>query len=97
MKKTVLTKILGAAVLGAALMASTAASAAVAYLTRPTSLRAGPGGDFPRLDRLPPNARVEILGCVDRFETSQEIVCGSNERMIGGLDSKKNKAGPGQS
>ena len=68
MKKTVLTKILGAAVLGAALMASTAASAAVAYLTRPTSLRAGPGGDFPRLDRLPPNARVEILGCVDRFD-----------------------------
>jgi uncharacterized protein YraI len=68
MKKTVLTKVLGAAVLGAALMVSTAASAAVAYLTSPTSLRAGPGGDFPRLDRLPPNARVELLGCVDRFD-----------------------------
>ena len=57
-----------ATVLGAALMVPAAANAAVAYLTNPTSLRAGPGRDFPRLDRLPPNARVELYGCVDRFD-----------------------------
>ena len=61
-------KLFGATVLGAALFAPVAANAAVAYLTDSTSLRAGPGRDFPRIERLPSNVRVELYGCIDRFD-----------------------------
>jgi uncharacterized protein YraI len=38
-----------------------------AVTTEPTNLRAGPAFDFPVVDRIPADARVNVLGCVRGF------------------------------
>lgn len=40
------------------------ASALTAVTTEPTNLRAGPAFDFPVVDRIPPDVRVNVHGCV---------------------------------
>ena len=63
MKKTLL-----ASLFGAALMVPLAANAEFAFTARPTALRAGPGTDYPRLNRIPPNVRVYMHGCLSGFD-----------------------------
>jgi len=45
-----------------------AASAATGYTTDNLTMRAGPGGEYPRIDRLPRGAKVNVHGCIDRFD-----------------------------
>ena len=61
-------KMLLASLFGAALMVPLAAKAEFAFTARGTALRAGPGNDYPRLDRIPANVRVYLHGCIDRYE-----------------------------
>lgn len=53
-----------AAIVGAFVLAPTAALAAPAVTTAPTTLRAGPAFDFPVVDEIPSEARVNVHGCV---------------------------------
>lgn len=52
------------ALVAAFLLAPTAALAAPGIVTVSTGLRAGPGGGFPLVDRIPEGARVNIHGCL---------------------------------
>jgi uncharacterized protein YraI len=57
-----------ASVLAAAFMLPAAAHAQTAYTADSLTMRAGPGRDYPRIERLSRNSRVFIHGCVDRFD-----------------------------
>jgi uncharacterized protein YraI len=46
---------------------ATAMAAAPGFTVTDVSLHAGPGGDYPVVDRLPAGARVRIHGCVGRY------------------------------
>jgi uncharacterized protein YraI len=46
------------------LVAPALAQAAQGFVASPTSLRAGPGGQFPDVDRLPAGAPVTVFGCL---------------------------------
>ena len=61
-------KMLLASLFSAALMVPLAAKAEFAFTARGTALRAGPGNDYPRLDRIPPNVRVYLHGCLSGFD-----------------------------
>ncbi len=61
-------KFLISAVLGAAMLVPALAKAEVAFTSDSMIVRAGPGHDYPRIDRLPPNMRVRLYGCIDRFD-----------------------------
>ena len=63
MKKT-----LFASLFGAALMLPLAAQAETAFTSGSVSLRSGPSEEFPRIDRLRSNQRVNLHGCIDRFD-----------------------------
>ena len=53
-----------AAVVAALVVAPNLASALPAVTTEPTNLRAGPAFDFPVVDQLPADVRVNVHGCV---------------------------------
>ena len=55
---------LKAILVAAALLAPTAALAAPGIVTVSAGLRAGPGRDFPLVDRIPGGARVNVHGCL---------------------------------
>ncbi len=57
-----------APILAAAVLSPAIAQAAVGYTEGRVALRAGPGPDFPRLEALPRNVRVNVHGCVHRFD-----------------------------
>jgi uncharacterized protein YraI len=54
--------------LAVALLGPVAAHAERAYTTTTLALRAGPGSEYPRLERIPRDMRVEVHGCLDRFD-----------------------------
>ncbi len=62
MKKSLL-----AAIFGAAALLPLAAQAEVAFTDGRATLHAGPGREFPRIDRLRSNVRVNLYGCIDGF------------------------------
>src|SRR5579872_2702801 len=55
---------LKAILIAACLLAPTAALAAPGIVTVSAGLRAGPGRDFPLVDRIPGGARVNVHGCL---------------------------------
>ncbi|MBL8628545.1 MAG: SH3 domain-containing protein [Rhodospirillaceae bacterium] len=48
--------------------APTTAHAVTGFTDDSTSLRAGPGRDYPRIARLPRNVRLEVHGCLRRYD-----------------------------
>lgn len=61
-------KAIGLAAAVAGLVAAPAiASALTAMTTEPVSLRAGPAADFPVVDAIPDDARVNVHGCVRAY------------------------------
>ncbi|MCO6187768.1 SH3 domain-containing protein [Rhizobium sp. L1K21] len=50
--------------LGLGLLLPAVAEAASAYATTDVNMRAGPGTNYPVLDVIPDNARVQIFGCM---------------------------------
>lgn len=54
--------------LAAAMLVPVVAHAERAYTTSNLSMRAGPGRDYPRIARLPSNVRVNLLGCLNRYD-----------------------------
>jgi uncharacterized protein YraI len=54
-------------IFAAVLVSTAAAEAATAYTTERLTLRAGPGGDYPRIDSVSRNTRVTVHGCVNGF------------------------------
>src|SRR3954470_11362016 len=57
-------KLRGLFIAAAVLLMPTAALAAPGIVTTTVSLRAGPGEGFPKVDRIPGGARVNIHGCL---------------------------------
>ena len=57
-------KLRALSIAAAALLMPTAALAAPGIVTTTVSLKAGPGGGFPTVDRIPGGARVNIHGCL---------------------------------
>ncbi len=49
-------------------LAPMSAHAVTGFTDDSTSLRAGPGRDYPRIERLPKNVRVEVHGCLRRYD-----------------------------
>jgi uncharacterized protein YraI len=56
-----------AAAVAGLMAAPIAASALTAMTTEPVALRAGPAGDFPIVDSIPDDARVNVHGCVRAY------------------------------
>jgi uncharacterized protein YraI len=50
------------------LLTATAVDAATGVAARRLSLHAGPGNDYPRIDRIPRDARVAVHGCIRAYD-----------------------------
>lgn len=71
--------------IAAALTVSAAAEAATGYTTDRVTLRAGPGRDFPRIDSMNRNVRVQVHGCIDRYDWC-DISRGRERGWVSGRD-----------
>lgn len=55
------------AVAAAAALFAGAAQAATGFTVNKNNIYAGPGRDFPRIERVPTNSRIEVHGCIRSF------------------------------
>jgi uncharacterized protein YraI len=61
------------------------AQAATGFTESRTTLYAGPDDDYPPVNRLKKNTRVEVHGCIDRYEWC-DVSVGRNRGWIAGDD-----------
>jgi uncharacterized protein YraI len=71
-----------AALLGAVALPA-AAMARPGYVTATVNMRAGPGTDFPAVDRVPRGARVDIHGCVSGYRWCDVTFAGNRGWVVG--------------
>ena len=62
------TQLIAALAAAAAFFAAGAAEAATGFTINDFNLYAGPGREFPRLERVPNNARLEVHGCLRSYD-----------------------------
>jgi uncharacterized protein YraI len=62
------TKIILPLAAAAVALAPMSAFALTGFTDESTSLRAGPDSDAPRITRMPKNARIEVHGCIRRYD-----------------------------
>ena len=65
------------------LIVSAAAVAETAYTTRTVNMRAGPGTEYPVVERVGPGAPVEVAGCLDGWGWC-DVIAGPDRGWVSG-------------